>query len=377
MKVILYICPSIIISIFISHMVQMKVKLFSWMKKGYFTLYPTWFRWKIKTLNQKFRGHLDFISHMVQMKGPEIVLAPSRATSFISHMVQMKVKKIYTISEFETALYPTWFRWKIKCPLFIKKTKKLYIPHGSDESFELVIVCNCSCVSFISHMVQMKVFLSTLISEKSLTLYPTWFRWKFSCPRSFPKNPWLYIPHGSDERNLFAVTSFKNPLQLYIPHGSDESRLTLNLIIYAFSDFISHMVQMKDESSVHAPNIRAFTLYPTWFRWKRAGGWKAEAWETDFISHMVQMKVKKQVKNKTFTFTLYPTWFRWKFWWYYIFFCQSILYIPHGSDESIAALCFCPSMKKLYIPHGSDERLHLLIPVISFPTLYPTWFRWK
>jgi len=32
------------------------------------------------------------------------------------------------------------------------------------------------------------------------------------------------------------------------------------------------------------------TLYPTWFRWKAAGGDRARHWAVLFISHMVQMK---------------------------------------------------------------------------------------
>jgi len=35
----------------------------------------------------------------------------------------------------------------------------------------------------------------------------------------------------------------------------------------------------------------------------------------------------------------------------------SILYIPHGSDESFINVIRNKNMKMLYIPHGSDESL--------------------
>ena len=53
----------------------------------------------------------------------------------------------------------------------------------------------------------------------------------------------LYIPHGSDERNVKAVVS-KKEIKLYIPHGSDESFNSLSKVSLFW------------------------TLYPTWFRWK-------------------------------------------------------------------------------------------------------------
>ena len=35
-----------------------------------------------------------------------------------------------------------------------------------------------------------------------------------------------------------------------------------------------------------------------------------------------------------------------------------MLYIPHGSDESINALELAVRIQMLYIPHGSDESTH-------------------
>jgi len=74
-----------------------------------------------------------------------------------------------------------------------------------------------------------------------------------------------------------------------------------------------------------------------------------------------------------------------------------LLYIPHGSDESIAGFWLNELYSPLYIPHGSDESLsfgrkscewisfisHMVQMkenaaawrVESRRTLYPTWFR--
>jgi len=57
----------------------------------------------------------------------------------------------------------------------------------------------------------------------------------------------LYIPHGSDERKNTLGPGVMLSL-LYIPHGSDES-ITLTYPVNFVSDFISHMVQMKDHQN--------------------------------------------------------------------------------------------------------------------------------
>ena len=125
-------------------------------------------------------GHwLCFISHMVQMKEDNLdYLYGNIAATFISHMVQMKETWTYQQDSRLNSLYPTWFRWKSACyslarpllcalyptwfrwkpdpfePIVVKKEalyptwfrwkrvysngksskRKLYIPHGSDES---------------------------------------------------------------------------------------------------------------------------------------------------------------------------------------------------------------------------------------------------
>jgi len=186
------------------------------------------------------------------------------------------------------SLYPTWFRWK-----------RMY-----------VCVC-CVSVCFISHMVQMKASnvyrtrqskwlyiphgsdertMGLLTQRQSLSLYPTWFRWKFSSWLRIVISMRLYIPHGSDESSMRYANEVPGD-DLYIPHGSDESlskvikllRLWYLYIPHGSDErynevayhwhliiFISHMVQMK---------VTCLRLWCTVIRY--------------FISHMVQMKVHR------------------------------------------------------------------------------------
>jgi len=63
---------------------------------------------------------------------------------------------------------------------------------------------------------------------------------------------------------------------------------------------------------------------------------------------MVQMKGRRTIKRET----------------------TRILYIPHGSDESLQYLRRRNIRYILYIPHGSDERSAKLIQNLRFPRLY-------
>jgi len=54
-------------------------------------------------------------------------------------------------------------------------SKQLYIPHGSDESDEEKTTNNVLFI-FISHMVQMKVTIAGVPFQSQYSLYPTWFR---------------------------------------------------------------------------------------------------------------------------------------------------------------------------------------------------------
>ena len=96
-------------------------------------LYPTWFRWK-KWDWMSWIIMTYFISHMVQMKA--LVFCPPRLLlrHFISHMVQMKDFHRNLPSTPISTLYPTWFRWKQgKITTDNCSHPELYIPHGSDE----------------------------------------------------------------------------------------------------------------------------------------------------------------------------------------------------------------------------------------------------
>ena len=121
----------------------------------------------------------------------------------------------------QTNLYPTRFRWNLlKCPYKCKQFR-IYIPHGSDETF--LYSSNWSITAlFISHTVQMKHDISQWETHNKANLYPTRFRWN---------------PHRG-----------KN--------------------IKSFSElFISHTVQMKQRSLFLCRWKHRHDLYPTRFRW--------------------------------------------------------------------------------------------------------------
>ena len=116
------------------------------------------------------------------------------------------------------ALYPTWFRWKVNIKdIPIYNMKQLYIPHGSDErsvfSFESA---SCFC-----------------------TLYPTWFRWKRSATESWASAVLSFISHMVQMKVVWKQNSLF--LQgLYIPHGSDESSISLGEMGFVFKLYIPH-----------------------------------------------------------------------------------------------------------------------------------------
>ena len=206
------------------------------------TLYPTWFRWKL-IKDMYFSGVKGFISHMVQMKAPDLFFILRKEMTFISHMVQMKAPDLFFILRKEMTFISHMVQMKVKSTFtkgldisyFIShmvqmkasnvyRTRQfgwLYIPHGSDER-------TCKNLwwgddsAFISHMVQMKVESCKALSSPSPSLYPTWFRWK--------------------------------PERVYPGFVKSLS-------------FISHMVQMKECKRTHTLWCY-LSLYPTWFRWK-------------------------------------------------------------------------------------------------------------
>ena len=251
------------------------------------SLYPTWFRWKWKTMFSA-TAPLVFISHMVQMK--------------VTERRELKQQPL-------SPLYPTWFRWKYT----VKKTLFMFCyslyPTWFRWKSVSIIATLPPMPSLYPTWFRWKVMELVLFLLAGLSLYPTWFRWKT-------------VKKGKNDEKI----------SLYIPHGSDESP-SCSLIENSSSLFISHMVQMKaDVRDKGCPSIK--TLYPTWFRWKWSYIRRTKGvfyalyptwfrWKTNpsrpgfplkkyFISHMVQMKVRFLSFCIHFMHTLYPTWFRWK-----------------------------------------------------------------
>ena len=153
--------PSAYDYFFISHMVQMKGKFTRIVLLLFTNFISHMVQMKGLAVQFALGMIITFISHMVQMKDDVcIVFDWKNRFSLYPTWFRWKIKRIYTISEFETALYPTWFRWKrllktlmtsLLCSFIshmvqMKVVKShlnsflqflLYIPHGSDESFYL------------------------------------------------------------------------------------------------------------------------------------------------------------------------------------------------------------------------------------------------
>ena len=126
-----------------------------------------------------------------------------------------------------------------------------------------------------------------------------------------------------------------------------------------------------------AGNVRTWTLYPTWFRWKFPWLYCNRRSRWCFISHMVQMKGRSPVFSWTPHRSLYPTWFRWKEELNFEDPADFVLYIPHGSDESEKPHPVRRFEKPLY-PTWFRWKITSVVdmrPLVG--TLYPTWFRWK
>ena len=114
----------------------------------------------------------------------------------------------------------------------------------------------------------------------------------------------------------------------------------LLLIVY----FISHMVQMKEYFSISSGVKKSFFI--SHMVQMKVTLYICPSIEISiFISHMVQMKVIQTTLCRRWRFTLYPTWFRWKKSPSVRPFEFLLLYIPHGSDESrIKLKNSCPSI---------------------------------
>jgi len=111
---------------------------------------------------------------------------------------------------------------------------------------------------------------------------------------------------------------------------------------------------MKVCSCVHQVALM-YTLYPTWFRWKCSNVSRHERASLPLYPTWFRWKgVTSRHAVKLFL-ALYPTWFRWK-----------VLRHYHSSFSSV-----------LYIPHGSDESRQECLKNGFWNALYPTWFRWK
>ncbi len=143
------------------------------------------------------------------------------------------------------------------------------------------------------------------------------------------------------------------------------------------ANFISHMVQMKVAVIPDDASVEIQALYPTWFRWKFLHIKLCEMPTVLYIPHGSDESQKIYQTLRIVWLTLYPTWFRWKRIHNQNYHSFNILYIPHGSDESLIKRY----QEKPYITFISHmvQMKDEWKSISSRPPipLYPTWFRWK
>ena len=160
MKLLAILLKSVFFPNFISHTVQMKLA-----SRGAFCqtpsspLYPTRFRWNIKWICAMIISMSCFISHTVQMKPLSSFSCWHASRLYIPH------------GSDETFLMK---------PIVWKTTALLYIPHGSDETILIVYRRHADTKLYIPHGSDETKRMEWAASESHRTLYPTRFRWNLN-----------------------------------------------------------------------------------------------------------------------------------------------------------------------------------------------------
>ena len=131
------------VAVFISHIVQIKLKDWAEEITDPKSLYIPYSSDKTIHLTWKSPLAFSFISHIVQIKLQINVVILQNYNLFISHIVQIKPLNFQ--------LYSFYF-----CCL--------YIPYSSDKTFSILYSSSFFSKIFISHIVQIKLFLSFIFS---------------------------------------------------------------------------------------------------------------------------------------------------------------------------------------------------------------------
>ena len=287
------------------------------------------------------------------MKPPTVSWPWSSHCTFISHMVQMKRENLCYCILKPWDLYPTWFRWNFSFLKVFIFYSFIYIPHGSDETYQgKSPLLGC---------------LRIYIPHGSDETKPSNF--KFDLLNT------IYIPHGSDE-TWFCKRLYDKNFFIYIPHGSDETKICC-FCRYQKLLFISHMVQMKQIKFACLMYVMK-NLYLTWFRWNFKNVSEKIHSAKIYIPHGSDETSSFFHQLDIVQTYLYPTWFRWnlaadrKRW-----ITQKSIYIPHGSDETLINYSSW-KIPFLFISHMVQMKQTTIRTNISlFWHLYPTWFRWN
>ncbi len=214
---------------FISHMVQMKVgrsyKAFCTAS----TLYPTWFRWKADGVFEGTFRLILYIPHGSDERLYIYCMTQTCVVLYIPHNSDERRNQLIMQIYHRRSLYPTWFRWKFNDYVLSSLSSSLYIPHGSDESCFLVDWKIAPDDLYIPHGSDESCKLSNQKFKLNKALYPTWFRWKPYISKVKNTTVTMYfISHMVQMKAIYLKSKKHNRNNvLYIPHGSDERELCI------------------------------------------------------------------------------------------------------------------------------------------------------
>ena len=149
----------------------------------------------------------------------------------------------------------------------------------------------------------------------------------------------------------------------------------LKIIVY--TNFISHMVQMKVITDIQrkTPHQQCFISHMVQMKGILMG--LPRSLFQRFISHMVQMKVYPFLNRNPISSNFISHMVQMKGSGAFRFGSDWFLYIPHGSDESLFPLSSNLTHHNFISHMVQMKGWYVQTPSISTQTLYPTWFRWK
>ncbi len=131
--------------------------------------------------------------------------APGVLGSFISHMVQMKVRNSWWRGVWVRLYIPHGSDERALSRTGYKTSEFLYIPHGSDERARSSSSHPFDRWTLYPTWFRWKHAFVLVTASARWTLYPTWFRWKLKEPFVTVKVLWAFISHMVQMKAFLSV----------------------------------------------------------------------------------------------------------------------------------------------------------------------------